>query len=280
MGRSIMVTSFKGGVGKSTVAVNLAVGLAAGRHKVLIVDLDASSGSVDLFMGCEHDTLYNFCDVASGNVGLKDAVHEKKSERKNPSGEMELCYSLDILKAPPSFEMGIPPEQAVAKFSGEAKAIYDFVIFDCPSGKFALFEALARDSEYIFVVTLHSAASIRSAEKLALCLSECGIKSENVRLVINCFNSKGVARGVNFGIVEIIERSKIRLVGLVATNNFLRDYQEVGKTAYDTRGKRIKAPFDDMIGRILEHNVVLNKKYDGLRTDSLYFKKETKKNME
>ena len=280
MGKSVMVTSFKGGVGKSTVAVNLAVGLAAGKHKVLIVDLDASSGSVDLFMGCEHDALYDFCDVAQGNVGVKDAVYEKKSERRNQNGSTELHYSLDVLKAPPSFEMDVPPERAVGKFVGEAEEIYDFVIFDCPSGKFALFEALARESDLILVVTLHSAASVRSSERLALQLSECGVKSENVRLVINCFNPRGVAKGVNFGIVEIIERSKIKLVGLVATNNFLRDYQEVGKTAYDTRGIKIRAPFEDMIGRILENNVVLSKKYDGIRTDSLYFKKETKKNME
>ena len=276
LGKSIMVTSFKGGVGKSTVAVNLAVGLAAGKHKVLIIDLDASSGSVDLFMGCENDTLYNFCDVAEGKVSLRDAVYEKKAERKNANGETEVYYALDVLKSPPSFELNIPIDKAVAEFIGEAKESYDFVIFDCPSGKFALFEALANKSDYIFVVTLHSAASIRSSEKLALYLSECGIKSESVRLVINCFNPRGVQRGVNFGIVDIIERSKIRLIGLIAINNYIRDFQEVGKTVYDMRGKKIRVPFEDMIGRILENNVILSKKYDGLKTDSLYFKKEGK----
>ena len=277
MGKTVMITSFKGGVGKSTAAVNLAAGLAAGKHKVLIIDLDASSGSVDLFMGCEHDTLYNFCDVAQGKVDIQEAVYEKKAERKSPGGETELHYSVHVLKSPPSLEPSVPLEQEVGEFIGKAKQDYDFIIFDCPSGKFALFELLAKKSDLILVVTLHSAASIRSSEKIALYLSECGVKSESVRLVINCFNPKGVAKGVHFGIVDIIERSKIRLVGLIAANNYIRDLQEAGKTAYDAKGKKIRAPFEDIIGRILDHNVILDKKYDGLKTDGLYFKKE--KNM-
>jgi len=276
-----MVTSFKGGVGKSTVAVNLAVGFAVAKYKVLIIDLDASSGSVDLFMGCEHDTLYNFCDVAEKKVKIQDAVYIKKAEaRQNQSRNADgFYYSLDVLKAPPSYDISESFENSVGEFIAEAKEIYDFIIFDCPSGKFALFEVLAKKTDLVFVVTLHSAASIRSAEKLALCLSETGAKSENVRLVINCFIPRGVAHGVNLGIVDIIERSKIRLTGLIAVNNLLRDFQEVGKTVYDLRDKKSREPFDDIIGRILDKSITLNKKYDGIRTNSLYFKKETKNNM-
>jgi len=285
-----MITSFKGGVGKSTVAVNLAVGFAVEKYNVLIIDLDASSGSVDLFMGCEHDTLYNFCDVAEKKVKIQDAVFVKQAKARKPKNQNqdpnqdqdqtpgdEFYYSLDVLKAPPSYDMSVSLEKAVGDFIEEAKEIYDFIIFDCPSGKFPLFEVLAKKTDFIFVVTLHSAASIRSAEKLALYLSETGAKSESVRLVINCFNPRGVARGVNLGIVDIIERSKIKLVGLVEINNFIRDFQEVGKTVYDLRGKKIRGAFNDIIGRVLDNNIVLNKKYDGLKTNNLYFKKEKRK---
>ena len=271
MGKSIMITSFKGGVGKSTVAVNLAVGLAEGGHKVLIADLDSSSGSVDLFMGCEHDTLYNFCDVAEKKVKIQDAVYIKKSV-KTPG------YSLDVLKSPPSYDMEVSADEAVSNFIGETKDLYDFIIFDCPSGKFALIEELAKQTDFVFVVTLHAAASIRSAEKLALFLSEStGSRGENVRLVINGFNPKGVAKGLNLGIVDIIERSKIKLIGLIATNNQIRDLQEEGKTVYDIKNKKIRAAFGDIIGRILDNNIILNRKYDGYKTNSLYFKRETGK---
>ena len=286
-----MITSFKGGVGKSTVAVNLAVGLAVGKHRVLIIDLDASSGSVDLFMGCEHDALYNFCDVAEKKVNIQDAVYIKKSKLRLKRADTrqadpaagadepaappeEYYYALDVLKAPPSYDMSVSLEKAVGEFIEEAKEIYDFIIFDCPSGKFPLFEILAKKTDLVFVVTLHSAASIRSAEKLGLFLSEQGSKGENVRLIINCFNPRGVAKGLNLGIVEIIERSKIKLIGLVSINNQIRDFQEVGKTVYDLRGLKIRKSFDDIIGRILDNNIILSKKYDGVRTNNLYFKKE------
>ena len=276
-----MITSFKGGVGKSTVAVNLAVGLAVAKYKVLIIDLDASSGSVDLFMGCEHDTLYNFCDVAEKKVKIQDAVYVKKVEsRQNQNRDAgELYYSLDVLKAPPLYDLTDSFETPLGEFIGEAKEIYDFILFDCPSGKFTLFEILAKKTDFIYVITHHSAASIRSSEKLAFSLSENGAKSESVRLVINCFNPRGVAMGINLGIVDIIERSKIKLIGLIEANNQLRDFQEAGKTVYDLKGKRIKTAFNDIIGRILEKNIALDKKYAGVKRDNLYFKKENKNNI-
>ena len=272
MGKSIMTASFEGGVGKSTVAVNLAAGLAAGGNKVLIIDLDASSGSVDLFMGCEHDTLHDFCGVAGKKVKIQDAVYTKK----------EKSYYVDILRSPSSYDIDLPEdvsvEEAVGGFIEEAKDIYDFIIFDCPSGKFELFEILAKKIDLVVVVTLHSAASVRSAERLAVFLSEAtGSKGENVRLVINGFNPRGVSSGLNLGIVDIIEQSKMKLVGLVEINDQIRDLQEEGKTVYDAKNKKIRAAFDDMAGRILENNIILNRKYNGFKTSGLYFKKEKKK---
>lgn len=279
MGKSIMITSFKGGVGKSTVAVNLAVGFAVSKYKALIIDLDASSGSIDLFMGCESDTIYNFCDVIEEKVKIEDAVYTKKSDfnpNKKNSAAGETYYSVDVLKSPADYDKNKFSDDAVVGFIEKAEEIYDFIIFDCPSGKFDLFEPVAKYTDFIFVVTLHSAASIRASEKMALFLSEKGNEGEKVRLVINCFNPRGIAKGLNLGIVDIIERSKIKLIGIIQINNLIRDYQELGKTAYDVRTKKLRGFFNDIIGRILESNIILNKRYNGIRTNTLYFKKELK----
>jgi septum formation inhibitor-activating ATPase MinD len=260
-----MITSFKGGVGKSTVAVNLCVGFAVQKYKVLIIDLDASSGSVDLFMGCECDAIYNFCDVIEGRAGIQKAVYSKK----------DLNYEIDVLKSPQSYNIEVSGdlEAQIAEFTEEAKKLYDFVIFDCPSGRFEFFDSIAKNADLIFAVTLHSAASIRSAEKLALYLSEQGVESSDVRLIINCFHAKGVAKGLNLGIVDIIERSKIKLIGLIESNDLIRDYQEKGKTCYDVKNKKLRLIFDNIIGRILDNNIVLNRRYKGIKRTDLYFRK-------
>jgi len=265
VGKSIMITSFKGGVGKSTVAVNLCVGFALKKHKTLIIDLDASSGSVDLFIGCEDNAVYNFVDVIEERVNILKAVYSKKDSN----------YEIDVLKSPQSYDFDDLQklESQIEKFTEEARKIYDFIIFDCPSGKFEIFNMIAKNSDLIFAVTLHSIASVRSAEKLALYLSEQGIESANVRLIINCFNAKGVAKGYNLGIIDIIERSKIKLIGLIETNNLIQDYQELGKTCYDVKNKRLRVFFEDIIGRILENNIILNRRYMGIKRTDLYFKK-------
>jgi septum formation inhibitor-activating ATPase MinD len=265
LGKSIMVTSLKGGVGKSTVAVNLGVGFAVKKYKTLIIDLDVSSGSVDLFIGCEGDAVYNLFDVLEARVNIKDAVYSKKMPD----------YEIDILKSPPSYDLKDLEslQEKIAQFTEAAKKIYDFVIFDCPSGKFEIFDYIAGNSDLIFAVTMHSVASVRSAEKLALHLSGLGVKSENVRLIINCFNAKGIKTGVNMGIVDIIERSKIKLIGLIEANNLIRDYQEASKTCYDIKNKRLRLCFDDIIGRILDDNIILKRKYKGIKRTDLYFKK-------
>lgn len=263
MGKSIMITSFKGGAGKSTVAVNLATGLALQKHKTLIVDLDASSFSIDLLIKCEGDSLYNFCDVIVKRAKLSETVIPVN--KRSPGGGY-----LDIIKAPFSYDSYDMDDSMFREFIETAKTSYDFVIFDTPPGRFYFFDELSRKSDFVFVVTLHSAVSIRTAEKLSLFLSENDV--QNVRLIINCFNPQGIVKGTHPGIVDIIEYSKVKLIGIIEYDKQFQNLQECGKTAYDMKQPKMKKFFSDMIDRMLENHKNLNKKYNGVTTKKLYFK--------
>jgi septum site-determining protein MinD len=260
-----MITSFKGGVGKSTVAVNLAAGLSRRKHKTLIADLDASSCSVDLLTGCETDGIYNFCDVMAGRAALSDAVISLN--RGKTSG-------LDIIRAPFTYDSYDLSDGMFREFIETAKSAYDFVIFDTPPGIFRFSGILSQKADFVLVITLHSAVSVRAAEKLSLFLSENDAK--NVSLIINCFNSEGIIKGTHPGIVDIIELSKIKLIGIVEYNRQFQDLQESGKTAYDMKQKRMESFFSGIIDRMLERHVNLDKKYNGQKTSRLYFKKGKK----
>lgn len=260
-----MITSFKGGVGKSTVSVNLATGLSRRKYKTLVVDLDISSCSVDLLIGCDGNNVYNFCDVVTKKASLADAVINSVKDSDDNG-----C--LDIIKSPFSYDSYEITDDLFDEFIETAKLEYDFIIFDTPPGKFILFDILSKKADLVLVITLHSVVSIRAAEKLSLFLSE--NDAENVRLIINCFNSAGIVKGTHLGIVDIIEYSKIKLIGIIEYSQQLRDYQEQGKTAYDMKQKKIKLYFSDIIDRILDNSTKLNEKYSGFKTKKLYFKKK------
>ena len=260
MGKVLMVTSFKGGVGKSTVSVNLAAGLSRRNYKVLVVDLDISSNSVDLLMGGGDDSLYNLCDVMTKKAALSDAVTSVGDG------------SINIIKSPFSYDSYEINDDIFAEFIEEAKPVYDFIIFDSPPGKFEFFDLLSKKADFVLVVTLHSLVSIRATEKLSLFLSENDVT--NARLIINCFNSAGIAKGTHLGIVDIIEYSKIKLIGIIEHNSQLQAFQEQGKTVYDMKQKKMELFFSDIIDRMLENSTKLNKKYSGIKTTKLYFKKK------
>jgi len=266
MGKAVMITSFKGGVGKSTVAVNLAAGLSRRKYKTLIVDLDISSSSVGLLMGCEGNNIYNFCDVLLQRAALSDAVISDSVDTTDG------C--LDIINAPFSYDSYDISDAIFERFIETAKAAYDFIIFDTPPGKFEFFDILSKKADLVLVITLHSVVSIRAAEKLSLFLSENDVK--NVRLIINCFNSEGIVKGTHFGIVDIIEYLKIKLIGIIEYNKQFQILQEKGMTAYDMKQKKMESFFSDIIDRMLDNSIKLNTKYNGLKTTKLYFKKKTK----
>ena len=259
MGKAVMITSFKGGVGKSTVSVNLAVGLSRRKYKTLIVDLDISSCSVDILTGSDGNNLYNFCDVLTQKAELADAVISNKDN------------NLNIIKAPFSYDSYDIDDSMVGEFIETAKNIYDFVIFDTPPGRFDFFDILSKTADFVLVVTLHSLVSIRAAEKLSLFLSENDVK--NARLIINCFNPDGIIKGTHSGIVDIIEYTKIKLIGIIEYNRQFQVLQEEGKTAYDMKNKKTSVFFSDIIDRMLDNSTTLNKKYNGIKTEKLYFKK-------
>jgi len=261
MGRIIMITSFKGGVGKSTVAVNLAAGLSKRKYKTLVIDLDIASCSVDLLMGCEVDNLYNFCDVVTQKATLSDAIITRNGDS---------C--INIMKSPFSYDSYEINDELFGKFIEIAKSEYDFVVFDTPPGKFEFFDIISKTADFVFVVTLHSVVSVRAAEKLSLFLSDNDVK--NARLIINCFNPSGIVKGTHLGIVDIIEYSRIKLIGIIEYNKQFQVLQEQGKTAYDIKQKKMQMFFSDIIERMLDNSTKLNKKYSGLKTKKLYFKKK------
>lgn len=248
MGRIIFVTSFKGGVGKTTLAANLAAALTVLGKRVLVVDADYGNRCMDLVLGMESDALFDSADVIWGRTAFENAVVRH--------GENERLY---FLPAPAFSGGGVPPTR-VAKLFAEIKERYDFVLVDSSAEDGEVYRAFARSADDALVVTFHQSTAIRAAEKTAAMLSGIGFK--NIRLVINCFHGEQAKDGALPNVLDIIQRAHIQLLGLIPFDMAVPTMQEAGMLSFGEGTKKLmmyEAAILNIAKRLCGHAVPLLK---------------------
>lgn len=209
-----LVTSCKGGVGKSTVAVNLALTLALGGVRVMLADCDLKNRTADLFLGYEDSGIFDLSDVAEGRVEPVEAI------LTDPRCENLFYCSV------PACAHGIDPvtvARAAVICADTVKA--DYLIIDTSGGiSFPL--AVYPETVYeAIIVSTPSAPAIRAAAKTASELSDSGVK--NLHLIVNCYRGKGDGSSVE----NIIDEARIPLLGVVPYDEAMKKNQEKGKPA-------------------------------------------------
>lgn len=223
MGRIIFITSFKGGVGKTTLTANLATALTVLGKRVLVIDADYGNRCLDLVLGMENSSLFDSSDVLSGRTqaGNAIAVHE---------GNKRLYF----LAAPAAFGGEISADDTVRLLT-ELKGQYDYVLVDSSAEDGAVYRAFARSADDALVVSFHQSTAIRAAEKTASVLSALGF--HNIRLVVNSYHKEAEEDGVLPSVYDIIQRAHIRLLGVVPYDYGVSIMQEAGTLPYAGGGR-------------------------------------------
>lgn len=230
MGRIVFVTSFKGGVGKTTVSANIAAALTALGKTVLVVDGDYGNRCMDLVLGMENASVFDGADAIGGKVSAKNAIVRHDSNRR-----------LFFLPAP-AFFRGSMEAEATCAFFASLKADYDYIIVDSSAEDSGTYRAFARAAEDALVVTFHQSTAIRAAEKTAATLGSLGFA--NIRMVVNCYKADAAKKGLLPDMVDIINNAKIRLIGAIPYDETVALWQEAGRLSFTDAQRRRLAPFE------------------------------------
>lgn len=202
-GRVIVVTSGKGGVGKTTTSANIGTALAKLGHKVALIDTDIGLRNLDLLMGLENRIVYTLVDVVEGNCKLKQALVKDK---KNPN--------LVLLAAAQTRDKSAVTVEQMKDVCKELKKKYDFVIVDSPAGIEQGFQnATAGASEAIVVATPEMSA-VRDADRI-IGLLEAKEEIKSYKLVLNRVRPNMIKANDMMSVEDVVDILSINLLGII-----------------------------------------------------------------
>lgn len=202
MGEAIVVTSGKGGVGKTTTSANIGTALALLGKKVCLVDTDIGLRNLDVVMGLENRIIYDLIDVAEGRCRLNQALVKDK--------RFEELYMLPAAQT--KDKNSVSPEQ-VKDIVLELKKEYEYVIIDCPAGIEQGFKNAIAGADQAIVVTTPENAAVRDADRIIGLLENSQISSP--KLVVNRIRTNMVKSGDMLDIDDVLQVLNIDLLGIV-----------------------------------------------------------------
>ncbi len=200
MGRIVVVTSGKGGTGKSTVSAGLAYALARLGKRILLIDGDAGLRSLDLMLGVGGNTVYDIADVFAGRCEPIKAVYASP-----------VFQNIFVIPAPLALDQLCTPEQLHRLANGLSR-YYDVVIVDCPAGVGRGFQTAVAAAQQALVVCTPDMVCARDAHILSNLLAE---KNIPARLIINRLRPKKIMDGSMPDIDRIIDESALQLMGVI-----------------------------------------------------------------
>lgn len=216
MARKIVVTSGKGGVGKTTFTASIGNALARKGNKVLLIDADIGLNNLDVLIGVNEHIVYDMKDVLDGRCRIKQALI------KSPNNQQ--LYIMPSVNAMMSEDIGsLAFRNLIAKLAEG----FDYLLIDSPAGiERGFHRAVSSANEAIVIVTPH-VSSIRDADKVMTLLNSYNLNS--VSLAVNRVRGDLVLRGDNLQPREIATLLRTDLVGVVRDDDKINMYSELGR---------------------------------------------------
>ena len=242
MGEVIVITSGKGGVGKTTTTANLGSALAMRGKKVVLLDTDIGLRNLDVVMGLENRIVYDIVDVIEGKCKLRQALIKDKR-----------FTDLFLLPAAQTRDKDAINEDEMIRLTQRLKEEFDYIIVDCPAGIEQGFKNAVAGANRAIVVTNAEISSIRDADRIIGLLESSNIR--NPELIINRIRPDMVKRGEMMDVEDILDLLSIDLIGVVPEDENIITQTNKGEPAVANKKAASGKAYIEIARRILGENV-------------------------
>ena len=243
MSEVIVITSGKGGVGKTTTSANLGCGLTISGKKVALVDADIGLRNLDVVMGLENRIVYDLVDVVEGSCRLKQALIKDK--------RYEGLYLLPAAQT--RDKNAVSPEQMKKLCENLKEEGFDYIIIDCPAGIEQGFKNAISGADRAIVVTTPEVSAVRDADRIIGLLEANGLNSP--KLILNRLRIDMVKRGDMMTLDDVNEILAIDILGVVPDDESIVITTNRGEPAVSVDDSKAGQAFRNITKRILGEEV-------------------------
>ncbi len=202
-GHVIVITSGKGGVGKTTTSANIGTALAKAGNKVVLIDTDIGLRNLDLLLGLENRIVYTIVDVVEERCKLKQALVKDK---KNPN--------LSLLAAAQTRDKTSVSQEQLKDICDQLKKKYDFILVDCPAGIEQGFQNAVAGASEAIVVTTPEMSAVRDADRI-IGLLEAKEEIESYKLLLNRVRPNLIESNDMMSVEDVVEILSAELIGVI-----------------------------------------------------------------
>lgn len=246
MAKIIVVTSGKGGVGKTTTSAAFSSGLALLGHKTVVIDFDIGLRNLDIIMGCERRVVYDFINVINGEATLNQALIKDKR-----------VPNLHILPASQTRDKDALTLEGVEKILNELAKDFEFIICDSPAGIEAGAMLAMYFADHAIVVTNPEVSSVRDSDRiLGILASKTKRAAENLppiqeHLLLTRYDPERVERGEMLSVVDVKEILAIPLIGVIPESKSVLKASNTGTPVILDEVSDAGVAYRDAIARFL-----------------------------
>ena len=243
----LVVTSGKGGVGKTTTSASLACGLARRGKKVAVIDFDIGLRNLDLIMGCERRVVYDLINVIQGEATLNQALIKDKQ-----------CHNLFVLAASQTRDKDALTKAGVEKVLKDLSAMdFEYIVCDSPAGIETGALMAMHFADEALIVTNPEVSSVRDSDRILGMLSSKtkraidGGDAIKEHLLITRYNPGRVDQGQMLSLEDIQDILRIKLIGVIPESESVLQASNQGTPAVHMKGTDVSEAYKDVVDRFL-----------------------------